>query len=95
MIQLRPENRYKDAYLPEENELQNGSRIRPEWLENMADDPLIHAMQHCPQVESLMPVFPVPEGETSTSLLEKKWHDRIAKTTVANVDEAYEERLAL
>ena len=88
---MRPANRYKDAYLPEESELQDWFRDQPEWLENMAAM-LLSCTASLPPSESLMPVFPVGEGETSTALLEKNSTVGL-KSRVANLDERYQQRL--
>ncbi|MFJ7934858.1 DNA polymerase III subunit alpha [Sporosarcina sp. NPDC096371] len=66
----RPANEYKDAYVPEESELDLWFEDRPEWLKNMSDI-LLSCDVSLPPSQSLMPVFPVPTGETATSLLEK------------------------
>ena len=70
MTQLDLKINIKTAYLPEENELAEWFSDRPEWLENMSDI-LLSCDAALPPSQSLMPVFPVPVGETSTSLLEK------------------------
>ncbi len=88
---MRPENRYKDAYLPEESELQDWFQDQPEWLENMAAM-LLSCTASLPPSESLMPVFPVGEGETSTALLEKNSTVGL-QSRVANLDERYRQRL--
>ena len=87
----RPENRQKAAYLPEENELAEWFSDRPEWLTNTSDI-LLSCDAALPPSQSLMPVFPVPAGETSTTLLEQNGMVGLQKR-LGKVDKVYEERL--
>ncbi len=91
MIRLGLKIRQKAAYVPEENELAKWFSDRPEWLTNTSDI-LLSCDAALPPSESLMPVFPVPDGETSTTLLEKNGMKGLQKR-LGKVDEAYEERL--
>ena len=88
----RPENSQKTAYLPEENELaewfadsQNGLKTRQTFL--LSCDAAL------PPSQSLMPVFPVPVGETSTTLLEK--NSEMGLKDDLESGEAYEERFVM
>ncbi|QNK89733.1 DNA polymerase III subunit alpha [Sporosarcina sp. resist] len=87
----RPENRHKAAYLPEEAELAEWFSDRPEWLTNTSSI-LLACDAELPPSQSLMPVFPVPAGETATSLLEQNGMTGLQKR-LGKVDEAYEKRL--
>ena len=65
----RPENNHKLHMCLKKMSLLNGFG-QAEWLENMSDI-LLSCNAALPPSQSLMPVFPVPEDETSTTLLRK------------------------
>ena len=87
----RPENKKKTAYIPEESELADWYSDRPGWLINTSDF-LLSCTAALPPSRSLMPVFPVPAGETSTSLLAKNSAIGLQKR-LGSAEEAYELRL--
>ena len=66
----RPKKEIYDAYLPEDDEWQDWFSDHPEWLTTMADI-MLSCNAELPPSRSLMPAFPVPEGESSASLLGK------------------------
>ena len=87
----RPKNRQKAAYIPEESELTEWFADKSEWLSNTSNI-LLSCDAALPPSQSLMPVFPVPAGETSPSLLEKNSMLGLQKR-LGKVEEAYEDRL--
>lgn len=87
----KPRNDFHAAYLPEEKELAQWFEDRPEWLENMTAM-LLTCTASLPPTESLMPVYPVEEGETATTLLEKNSLAGLQRR-IAKVNETYLERL--
>ena len=87
----RPHNRMKTAYLPEESELNEWFSDRLQWLSNMSDI-LLSCNAALPPTQSLMPVFPVPPEETSTSLLAKNSVAGLQRR-LGNVEEEYDLRL--
>ncbi len=87
----RPVNRHKDAYLPKESELVDWFSDRLAWLGNMSDI-LLSCDVTLPPSQSLMPVFPLPTGETSTSLLEKNSTAGLQRR-LGDVKESYRDRL--
>jgi DNA polymerase-3 subunit alpha len=87
----RPENKQKAAYILEESELANWFSDRPGWLTNTSDF-LLSCSAALPPSRSLMPVFPVPAGETSTSLLAKNSEMGLQRR-LGNTEEVYELRL--
>lgn len=88
----RPKNDQHAAYLPEERELAEWYVDRPEWLENMSAM-LLACTATLPPAESLMPIYPVNEKETSITLLEKNSLSGLQKR-ILEVDKVYRERLA-
>ncbi|MCG7335503.1 DNA polymerase III subunit alpha [Sporosarcina sp. ACRSM] len=88
----RPKNNDRAAYLPEESELLEWYADRPEWLENMTAM-LLACTASLPPADSMMPIYPVNEGETSSALLERNSLSGLHKR-VPEADEAYRERLA-
>lgn len=87
----RPEHNQQAAYVPEESELVEWFMDRPQWLENMSDL-LMSCDVSLPASQSLMPVFPVPVGETVTSLLEKNSVAGLQRR-LGTVEGTYVERL--
>ena len=83
---------YKEAYLPEENELENWFSNRPIWLENSAS--LLASCTVVIKNESfLMPKFPVPQGENALTYFEKKCKAGLVKR-IGTIQEEYKKRLA-
>ncbi|WP_203246660.1 DNA polymerase III subunit alpha [Sporosarcina beigongshangi] len=87
----RPTVVQQAAYVPEKSELTEWFQDRPQWLENMSEL-LLACEVSLPASQSLMPVFPVPPGETATSLLNKNSFAGLQRR-LTTVTEAYMERL--
>lgn len=83
---------YKDAYLPEENELATWFSNRPLWLENSASL-LSSCTVEIQNEDFLMPKFPVPQEESALSYLEKKCAEGLMKR-IGTIEQGYKERLA-
>lgn len=80
-----------DAYLPEEQELQQWFSDHPEWIETMADI-MLSCNAELPPSRTLMPAFPVPEGHTSASWLKKNCEEGLMHR-LGTVSPSYYERL--
>ncbi|WP_124069940.1 DNA polymerase III subunit alpha [Filibacter tadaridae] len=87
----RPKNIHNDAYVPEEQEIKEWFIGKHKWLENMADI-LLTCNADLPPNEQLMPIFPVPEGETAPSLLAKNCMVGLKKR-LGTIEKQYEARL--
>ncbi|MBB4824250.1 DNA polymerase-3 subunit alpha [Sporosarcina luteola] len=71
---MRPKFTYESAYLPAEEEWKAWFADRPDWLETTSEL-LLSCNAELPPSRPLMPVYPVPEGETARTLLEKRCSD--------------------
>ncbi|MCZ2257985.1 DNA polymerase III subunit alpha [Sporosarcina sp. G11-34] len=87
----RLSNLHENAYVPEEVELTTWFTDKKEWLDNMSTL-LLSCSAEIPPSESLMPVFPVPAGENSASLLKKHCLEGLVRR-LDKPGDAYEERL--
>ncbi|MBE1554401.1 DNA polymerase III subunit alpha [Sporosarcina limicola] len=87
----RPVSMVKDAYVPEESELGQWFSDKPEWLENIAKI-LLSCNATLPPSKTLMPLFPVPIGETATTLLEKNCVAGL-QSRLGSIEESYQNRL--
>ncbi|WP_339250981.1 DNA polymerase III subunit alpha [Sporosarcina sp. FSL W8-0480] len=87
----RPKIEVYDAFLPEEEQLQNWFSDRPEWLEKMSDI-LLSCNAEMPPSHSRMPAFPVPVGETSATLLKKHCEQGLARR-LGSITATYHERM--
>ncbi|WP_318614229.1 DNA polymerase III subunit alpha [Sporosarcina sp. YIM B06819] len=87
----RPVNNQLASHVPEEAELAEWFVDRPEWLKNMSDI-LLACDVSLPPSQSLMPVFPVPVGETASSLLGKNSMAGLQRR-FGTIEEVYRERL--
>jgi len=85
------ESMHGNAYIPEEQELNEWFSDKSEWLSNMASI-LLSCTAEFPPGELLMPVFPVPEGESSAALLQKNCL-RGLMNRMGKLDADYEKRL--
>ncbi|MFD1927144.1 DNA polymerase III subunit alpha [Sporosarcina siberiensis] len=82
---------YENAYLPEEQELNEWFVDKNEWLSNMSSV-LLSCTAEFPPGETLMPVFPVPEGESTVALLQKNCLSGLTNR-MGELDATYEKRL--
>ena len=65
----KPPNRYRQAYLPQQEEFASWFADHPEWLQTTED--MMNSCEVTIQKEDfLLPKFPVGEGQTSIALLE-------------------------
>ncbi|MFS0574868.1 DNA polymerase III subunit alpha [Sporosarcina sp. 179-K 3D1 HS] len=87
----RPEMEVRDAYLPEKKQFQEWFADRREWLKNCADM-LLSCNAGLPATKTMMPAFPVPEGETAVTLLERNCLAGL-KRRVSRVEPSYLDRL--
>ncbi|NYF25168.1 DNA polymerase III subunit alpha [Sporosarcina sp. JAI121] len=87
----RPVNSRVAAHLPEKSEITEWFSDKPEWLANISDILLSCDAALSPS-QPLMPVFPVPHGETSTTLLAKNSEAGLQRR-LGNVEEVYSKRL--
>ena len=85
------ENVYKEAYMPEEAELESWFIDRPIWLENTAT-----LIQSCTveikKGDLLLPIYPVPTKESSVIYLENQCKEGLLKR-LGKIEEKYMERL--
>ena len=82
---------YEHAYMPEEIELEGWFSDRPVWLENIAA--LLHSCTvEITEGDFLMPIFPVPNEESSVSYLKNQCKEGLI-TRIGKIDEVYKERL--
>ena len=89
---IGPQEEYKDAYLPEESELETWFSDRPLWLENSASL-LSSCTVEIKKEDFLMPKFQVPQGESALTYLEKKCADGLIKR-IGTIEQDYKVRLA-
>lgn len=87
----RPKLEVYDAYLPEELEILEWFSDRPEWMKNMAEI-MLSCNAKLPPSRTLMPAFPVPEGDTSASVLKKNCKNGLVRR-LGTVSPTYYERL--
>ncbi|MEK3933903.1 DNA polymerase III subunit alpha [Sporosarcina sp. FSL W7-1349] len=87
----RPGNEIRDAHLPEQEEFQQWFADRPDWLANCAQM-LLSCKAGLPSTQTLMPEFPLPEGETAVSRLERNGMAGLEKR-LGMVEPAYLDRL--
>lgn len=83
---------YESAYMPDEAELNGWFAGKEQWLVNMSNL-LLSCSAEIPPGESLMPVFPVPVGESTESLLKRNCTEGLIRR-LGKIEEVYEERLA-
>ncbi|WP_025783768.1 DNA polymerase III subunit alpha [Sporosarcina sp. D27] len=87
----RPENLYIDAYVPEQQELEQWFVGKEHWLEK-AVEMLLGCNVQLPEKHLLMPEFPVGEKMTAAQLLEIHCRKGLQKR-LDQISSAYEERL--
>ncbi|WP_252502630.1 DNA polymerase III subunit alpha [Sporosarcina sp. Marseille-Q4943] len=87
----RPKMEVYDAHVPEESEMLQWFSDCPEWIENMAEI-MLSCNAKLPPSRTLMPAFPVPEGDTAASLLKKNCEEGLIRRLGA-VSPTYYERL--
>ncbi|MBD7984283.1 exodeoxyribonuclease VII large subunit [Sporosarcina sp. Sa2YVA2] len=87
----RPQQDIYNAYVPEEEELQQWFSDRPQWLETMADM-LISCTAELPPSRTLMPAFPLPQNTTAADLL-KRHCEKGLKSRVSQFGDEYTNRL--
>lgn len=85
-------NIHENAYMPEEVELNNWFVGKEQWLVNMSNL-LLSCSAELPSGESLMPVFPVSDGECAESLLKRNCMEGLRRR-LDKIEEVYEKRLA-
>lgn len=88
---MRPKFVHESAYMPEEEEWKNWFADRLEWLE-AASELLLSCNAELPPSRPMMPVFPVPEGETAKTLLSKRCISGL-RSRVGNPAQEYIDRL--
>ncbi|WP_153730653.1 DNA polymerase III subunit alpha [Sporosarcina obsidiansis] len=87
----KPPNRFRQAYLPEENELFDWFQDHPEWLQ--ATEEMLGSCQVSFTKEAFqLPSFPVSEGQTPISLLAEKCRSGLQQR-FQQLPVVYEERL--
>ncbi len=87
----KPPNRYRQAYLPEQNELLKWFRDVPQWLQTM-EELLGSCHVELSKGPFQMPVFPVLDGQTPASLLAEKCLQGLQKR-FQQIPEEYMDRL--
>lgn len=87
----RPKMEVYDAYVPEEQELQQWFSDRPEWMETMAEI-MLSCNAELPPSRTLMPAFPVPAGHTAASLLKKNCEEGL-KRRLGTISSIHHDRL--
>ncbi|MFS0689121.1 DNA polymerase III subunit alpha [Sporosarcina sp. 179-K 8C2 HS] len=87
----RPKMEVYDAHVPEESEMLQWFSDRPELIENMAEI-MLSCNAKLPPRHTLMPAFPVPEGDTAASLLKKNCEEGLIRR-LGTVSSTYYERL--
>ncbi|MHA6260661.1 DNA polymerase III subunit alpha [Sporosarcina sp. CAU 1771] len=86
------ERAYEKAYIPEEAELKSWFEGKESWLLNMSN--LLHSCTaEVPPSETLMPIFPVPEGENTDAILKRHCLEGLIKRN-GKLEKAYEDRLS-
>lgn len=87
----KPQNRHRQAYLPEEQQFKEWYEDVPEWMET-TEYLLSSCHVEIAKGDLQLPAFPVPEGDTPTSLLREKCLSGIVRK-FGNLPANYEERL--
>ena len=87
----RPENLYNDAYVPEQQELEQWFAGKEHWLEKAAEV-LMACNVQLPEKHLLMPKFPVSENRSAAQLLESQCRKGLEKH-FGQISNAYEKRL--
>ncbi|WP_432363977.1 DNA polymerase III subunit alpha [Sporosarcina sp. UB5] len=87
----RPQIDVFNAYVPEEQEFHKWFSNRPEWITTMAEI-MLSCNAKLPPSRTLMPAFPVPEGQTSASLLKRNCEEGLIRR-LGTVNPSYYERL--
>jgi len=82
---------YEFAYMPEEEELKQWFSDRLEWLD-ATSNLLLSCHAELPQVETLMPKFPILSGEHASSYLKKQCEKGLLRR-LGKIDEIYRARL--
>ncbi|WP_303969315.1 DNA polymerase III subunit alpha [Sporosarcina ureae] len=87
----KPPNRYRQAYLPQREELVNWFGDHPEWLQTTEDimDSCVVTIQ---KEDFLMPKFPVADSQAPISLLEQNCRKGL-QARFQSLPEEYEQRL--
>ncbi|PID20335.1 DNA polymerase III subunit alpha [Sporosarcina sp. P3] len=87
----KPPNRYRQAYLPEREELANWFTEYPEWLQTTEN--IMNSCDVTIQKEDfLLPKFPIADGRMPMDLLEEKCRTGLQQR-FQELPEEYEERL--
>ncbi|MBD7907935.1 DNA polymerase III subunit alpha [Sporosarcina gallistercoris] len=87
----RPANLYTDAYVPEQQELEQWFADKQHWLEKAAEV-LLACNVRLPEKQLLMPKFPVGKNCSAAQLLEDHCRAGLQKR-LSEISSAYEERL--
>lgn len=87
----RPKIEVYDAYVPEEQELLQWFSDHPEWIDTMSEI-MLSCNAELPPSRTLMPAFPVPEGYTAASLLQKNCEEGL-KCRLGTISSIYRDRL--